>query len=71
MADIPEHLLDKRTVERHVQKGVLKRQDVQQFLESLPDRSDNAEVVSAVDSSSEQNEDHTQQSSQGTDGAQG
>lgn len=45
MADNSAFLLDKRTVERNIKKGLISRKDYEQHLESLKDVEDNAEVI--------------------------
>ena len=45
MADNQEHLVDKRTVRRNIQKGLLRREDYQAYLKNLPDKEGNAETI--------------------------
>ncbi len=46
MAKIDEQLVDRRTVERNIQKGLLTRKDYEGYLGKLKDSEDNAETVS-------------------------
>ncbi len=49
MAEIHDHLVDKRIQERSIRRGLLGKKDLEKHLESLPDVSNNAEVVTAPD----------------------
>ncbi len=46
MANIDDSLVDKRIVERNIQKGMLTRDDHIKYIGKLPDRAENAEAVS-------------------------
>jgi hypothetical protein len=43
---VPEFLLDKRTVERYLQKGLVTAEQLEAAKANLPDRESNAELVS-------------------------
>ncbi len=45
MADTRDFLLDKRTVERNIRKGLISRDDYNEHLSGLKDVEDNAEVI--------------------------
>lgn len=45
MANVPEHLVDKRVQERNIRKGLLDKRDLEQYLKDLPDVGNNAEVL--------------------------
>ena len=44
--NLDEQLVDRRTVERNIQKGLLTRKDYEGYLGKLADSEDNAETVS-------------------------
>lgn len=46
MATKDEMLVDKRIIERNIQKGMLSQGEYTKYLEKLPDAADNAEFVS-------------------------
>ncbi|MBO6940254.1 MAG: hypothetical protein JJ863_35100 [Deltaproteobacteria bacterium] len=46
MAKIDEQLVDRRTVDRNIEKGLLTRKDYEAYLGKLKDSEDNAETVS-------------------------
>lgn len=41
MADKDERLFDKRTVERNIEKGLITREEYEEYLENLEDSSEN------------------------------
>lgn len=43
--NLDEQLVDRRTVERNIQKGLLTRKDYDKYLDKLKDVEDNAEEV--------------------------
>ncbi len=45
MAKLDAQLVDRRTVERNIEKGLLSREDYQAYLKGLADAEGNAEVV--------------------------
>jgi len=45
MADSQDHLLDKRIVQRNIQKGLVGRKDYQSHLEGLADSEHKAETI--------------------------
>jgi len=44
--NLDEQLVDRRTVERNIEKGLLTRKDYEGYLGKLKDAEDNAETVS-------------------------
>lgn len=46
---LSELLVDKRMVERNIHKGLLDRKEHERFLKSLPDVTDQAEVVPSLE----------------------
>ncbi len=46
-ADKKERLFDLRTVERNIEKGLITREEYQEYLDSLEDRADDAESIEA------------------------
>ena len=42
-----EMLLDRRVVERNIRKGLVTREEYQQYVSSLPDAAENAEEIRA------------------------
>lgn len=45
MADLNDHLVDKRIQERNMRRGVLDKKDFEKHLGNLEDVADNAEVI--------------------------
>lgn len=45
MAELPNHLVDKRTQERNMRRGLLDKKDLEKHIKDLPDAADKAEVV--------------------------
>ena len=45
--DKDERLFDRRTVERNIDKGLITREEYDEYLESLEDKADNADVMEA------------------------
>lgn len=45
MASIDERLVDKRIVERNIERGVFSKADFESYLNDLPDIHENAEVI--------------------------
>lgn len=45
--DKDERLFDRRTVERNIDKGLITREEYNEYLESLQDKADNAESMEA------------------------
>lgn len=45
MTDVPESVLDKRVIERNIEKGLIDRKQYEQHLGKLHDAADNAEAV--------------------------
>lgn len=46
MADYHPLVVDKRIIERNIQKGLISRKDFERHLSELPDCGENAELVS-------------------------
>jgi len=42
----PIYVFDARLVDRHLRQGLIAEADLQSFVQSLPDRAENAEVMS-------------------------
>ncbi len=57
MASIDERLVDKRIVERNIERGVLADADYQKYLKELADVRDNADVIRLHDGSDDEGED--------------
>jgi hypothetical protein len=49
MASIDERLVDKRIVERNIERGLLSDADYQRYLKELTDMEENAELLRAYD----------------------
>ena len=48
-AEIPPHVVDRRIIERNINKGLISRKDFEKYLKDLPDAAPNMEVVSIED----------------------
>lgn len=57
MASIDERLVDKRIVERNLERGLLSKEQRTTYLDSLPDRSANAEVIPVHDPNADDEDD--------------
>lgn len=47
MADKNEKLFDRRVVERNIDKGLVTREEYEEYLDGLEDAEDNADVIEA------------------------
>ena len=47
MADKDDQLFDRRVVERNIEKGLVTREEYEDYLEGLDDTEDNAETIEA------------------------
>lgn len=52
----PDHWIDKRVVERNIEKNLVDRKEYEKSLSQLPDVSDNAEVIQVQDDESSETE---------------
>jgi hypothetical protein len=50
----PAFIFDSRLVERHLKKGVIGEEEIQTYMRTLPDRSADAEAMSALPESAPQ-----------------
>ena len=65
MAKMDDQIVDKRIVERNIQKGLLTRDALEKHLAKLPDAADNAEYVSVDE------ENDAAPEAEGAEGAEG
>jgi hypothetical protein len=57
MASIDERLIDKRIVERNLERGLLSAEQRKAYLDGLPDRAANADVIPMHDPSVDDDDD--------------
>ena len=58
MANPSDRLYDIRVLERNVRKGLIARKDVEKYLKSLPDRTDNTAPLAASEPEASDFDDH-------------
>lgn len=49
MAKVQEHVVDRRTIKRNIQKGMITKADYEAHLKALPDLTDRAVFIGAQD----------------------
>jgi hypothetical protein len=57
MASIDERLVDKRIVERNIERGLVTEADYQKYLKELADVEENADVIPSYDDLDDDDED--------------
>ena len=58
MANSSDRLYDIRVLERNIRKGLIARKDVEKYLKSLPDRTDNTAPLAAAGQDEPEHDDH-------------
>jgi hypothetical protein len=61
MAKQNDRVVDKRVVERNLEKGLISKADLEKHLAALPDQAANAEYSSYDDDSDDEDEDEDEQ----------